>query len=390
MTMQRSLALCGGPQDGTYNINPKHIRVKKPRNISDEELMTMSADFSHPLTEVTPLTYYLHRVRLGEVCREVADLIWELAGSDVAAISYTDTVLPLDQKFEDLLNDLPMHSSGDDLGQVTSCASRRIITQRHFTNLTVQARRCKLHLPFLLRVSRNERYEFSRRVCLRAARTMLRFRDCIPSFKIESVATKRVRIVGVLHHFFCAIMVLVMDLCMNRSAEPENERKAEIQSACDILEEARQYSGSAGVLLEALMDILQKHKVRIQMQTPDSARIESVRDRSVCEPLFDANIHSGANGAHDPFASGDDLDFGELWQSYVDMGSDITARQWDTIFADLDGSASYEKLLNARLVRPIDTARYESWRADTSRPFTSSVPVDCGNLPRDRLSDLPQ
>ncbi len=32
-------------------MNPKHMRVKLPRNISDEELETMPEDFNRPLSE---------------------------------------------------------------------------------------------------------------------------------------------------------------------------------------------------------------------------------------------------------------------------------------------------------------------------------------------------
>lgn len=51
------LALCGGPQEGTYAITPKQMHVNIPRNIKDDDLRTCSATCSRPVIELTSMSY---------------------------------------------------------------------------------------------------------------------------------------------------------------------------------------------------------------------------------------------------------------------------------------------------------------------------------------------
>jgi hypothetical protein len=48
------IALSGGPQEGTYLVQPRHIRVNKPRNVHDEDLSREdAATIDRPLSEPT-------------------------------------------------------------------------------------------------------------------------------------------------------------------------------------------------------------------------------------------------------------------------------------------------------------------------------------------------
>jgi len=182
------------------------MQVKKPRNIKDDDLYTKPADFDRPLSESTAMSYYIQRIPLAELCRDAADITWELTvAADATCIAY-ERILELDQRFVDLLNGLPhflRFDKGSDMdGQIRDGAHLQTEKQKYFSYLTIQARRCKLHLPFLLRVAQDERYQFSRETSLRSARNLLQLRHIIPS---QNSSATSVRIIGVLHHFFCGI-----------------------------------------------------------------------------------------------------------------------------------------------------------------------------------------
>ncbi|KAK5122334.1 hypothetical protein LTR85_004245 [Meristemomyces frigidus] len=325
-----SLSLCGGPHEGTYYVQPRHMQVKKPRNVTDEDLEVESADFSRPESEATTTSYYLQRIRLAEVCREVADITWEIfAVRDPEQIAY-EKILALDAKFAALLDDMPAVLRIDQEGQSThptvGTSHDQLVKQRYFTYLTIQARRSKLHLPFLVRVERDERYAFSREICLSSARKVLALRHVLPTDELHLGG--HVRLLGVLHHFFCALVVLVMDVCVNKAAGSEEERKAEVQDAFRIFECAREcpHSATSSTLLESLMAMLRKHKVRLG-QYP----------RSMCE-LIAGTMSDGAGAAdveHLGYSETDsfnDFNFDELWQSYVEFGA--TAQSWEALLSD--------------------------------------------------------
>lgn len=148
-----SAALSGGPQEGVYSVIPRHMQVNKPRNVIDDDLSTMPAEFSRPLDEPTSTTYYLQRIALAEVCREVVDILLDIrAVQDPQQISYT-RIVTLDGKFAEILN-RPLASGmlTRESGSSSYDPTRPHIRQQYFTYLTTEARRCKLHLPYLLRL----------------------------------------------------------------------------------------------------------------------------------------------------------------------------------------------------------------------------------------------
>ena len=203
------------------HANPKffadHMKVNRPRNISDEELDTQNADFNHSLSEPTVMAYYLQRIKLSEICREITDMTWKHDTDDVSV----DEIKYVDSKFETLLSDFPaflrVNWDGNSPSQQSGLKDHQMLLQRYIANLTVQARRCKFHLPFLLRASFDGNYAFSREICLRTARTVIQLRQEL-TLEPESLWIANSRLCGMLQLFFYATVVLVMDLCVNRGA----------------------------------------------------------------------------------------------------------------------------------------------------------------------------
>ncbi|RMY33538.1 hypothetical protein D0866_05859 [Hortaea werneckii] len=333
-----SMSLAGSQHEGTYTVQRKHMQVNRPRNITDEDLATKAADFSRPSEETTANSYYLLRIQLAEECREAADLLWDIyTGQDPERIDY-DRVTLLDSRFSGLLDRLPKalkleHLNDDEL-KPEGVTAPQLMKQSYFTYLTIETRRSKIHLPYLLRAERDPRYEQSRTQCLASARNVLALRHILPHE--QSQIGGPVILIGVLHHFFCAIVVLVMDLCVNRAAGNEEDRKLEVQDACRILENARERFGAANTFLESLMTVLRKHGVRLLRDStashpmPPTNNWTDVASNSLQPPMED----NGLQNSNDPFS--DPLRFDNLWQSYFDMGSQIDPQSWNDIFNDLD------------------------------------------------------
>lgn len=103
MILYRSLGVAGGPHDGSYNVNRRHMTVKLPRNVSDEELETTSPEFEHDRSEPTIMAYYLQRIRLSEVSRDITDLTCKGSADEVAV----EDVMEIEARFQTILAELP-------------------------------------------------------------------------------------------------------------------------------------------------------------------------------------------------------------------------------------------------------------------------------------------
>lgn len=333
LILARSLALAGGPHEGTYTVNPKHMRVKRPRNISDEDLATRPADFNRPLSEPTVMGYYIQRIRLAEICREIADMVWAKDADQITV----EEILGIDRMFDSLLLNLPEflrlenghRQKFRDLDQTEP----QILVQRYVANLTIHAKRCKFHLPFLLRAAQDSTYSLSRDTCLRCARAVMQIRKDL-AVEDSHLWIASSRLVGILHLYFYATMVLVMDFCVNRSTGCELARKSEIQDACKALEEAKRESGAAGMFLDSLTAILRKHSIRLQSTEQVSDYLNSAGNPKAAGA--DA-LAPGVNTQPGPSeAAAGEVDFDQLWQSYVNLEASIDPQSWDALLSDIE------------------------------------------------------
>ncbi|GAB7365965.1 hypothetical protein MBLNU230_g7293t1 [Neophaeotheca triangularis] len=335
-----SLALVPGPQECTYSVQRRHIRVNMPRNVSDEDLMTRGAEFDRPLSEPTVMSYYLSRVRLGELCREAADATWDyFACDDISQMPY-DRVTELDGKFSQLLETLPGSLT---LNGNRSCSDSQLVTgdqiidsQRYFTNLTILTRRCRLHLPFLIRASQDPRFAFSRTVCLESARKVLSLRARVTN-DLGPQRSNPLKLVCVLHHLFCAVIVLVLDMCVHGDKDGDEERKSEVHSACEMLVEAGKGSLHAGMYLESLTIVLKKHKVKLQGSETSFEQSRAAASTNASEGIALTNqAYAAGETATDGLFSGQ---YPNLFEDYLDLSTTTEVQDWDALFRDLDNQA---------------------------------------------------
>ena len=281
------------------------------------------------------MAYYLQRIRLSEICRDVADLLWAFDADEVSVGDIKAT----DAKFDVMLTELPMFLRWDEGNRTgyehIDSKDVHMRLQRYTVHLMTHSRRCKFHLPFLLRASVDAEYAFSREACLRAARTVIRVQRDLTR-ESGSLWIANSRLCCILHLLFYATVVLVMDLSVNRDAGSEEARKKEIQEACNTLEGAKQRSAAAGMFLESLMAVMRKH--RIKLKNHDRIGIESpafatrAAEASTLAPGY-VDVFDGAQ------MDGEDsnnFEFEEIWQTYIDMDSSMNPQSWDALISDIE------------------------------------------------------
>lgn len=333
------------------------MKVRYPRNTNDDDLTNVDHKFERPLSEPTSMSYFRQRIRLAEICRGVVDSM-PTALSDLDQVEYQD-VISLDSKFETFLMEVPVFLRLDEDSRQKSQAIGQkfpqIEIQRYLLNLAVHNRRCKLHRLFLVQCSHEPRYLYSREVCLRCARTVFQVRRLLEGGN-SSFASAHLRLCAVVHYVFMATVVLVMDLRFNKivSLEEEQQRKEKVMDACKMLKEAKGQSAIAGKLLESLMDVLRKHKIRLLNPETDRAfngsgctttATSSISTTAVdcISPIGEATHHEPADDGNSLWITSnkkqllsDDPSSGDIWQDYLELGANSDELDWDHLFADLD------------------------------------------------------
>lgn len=325
--MSRLLALSGGPQEGTYLIQPNHMRVNLPRHIDDADLENDSS-CDPPLSRPTSMTYSLLRIRLAEICRTAVDTM-PPSFSDWTSLSY-DTVISLDKKFEGFLRSLPFFFRLDDAshGKAHEIDMQypQMAFQRCILASTIHSRRCKLNQPFLTRVSSDSRYQYSRQVCLQSAQAVIRINRQLQN-DVVCPDSAHNRLTTLLHTFFLATAVLVMDLCINKSLTTADQRK-EAAEACQMLRAAEDTSPVASYFLTSLTAILDKYRVQLSLGSP------APPTNGASAPATGAyNSETNGNFTTSQETMGTDIDM--LWRDFIDLDNH-NATSWDNLFSNLD------------------------------------------------------
>lgn len=83
-----------GPPEGVYTIDPRHMVVRKPLNVNDDDLRDGEDVVDQPLDQPTCMSYALQRLRIAELSRNFTDRL-PLTVSNPDAVSY-DLIMELD------------------------------------------------------------------------------------------------------------------------------------------------------------------------------------------------------------------------------------------------------------------------------------------------------
>lgn len=171
----------GGVMDRIYTINPKQMRVNLPRYIPESD------DFANGLWSEPAVLHMMIRIRIAEVCREVADAL-PLGSGDLTTLPYS-TIAALDRKFEDILADLPaLHQSVSP----TDDRFKRLAAQRETGSLAVYARRARFLRPFLQVKDLAPRFHVFRRTCFKSVEAVMEIASRLLSQAVDSPASANV------------------------------------------------------------------------------------------------------------------------------------------------------------------------------------------------------
>ncbi|KAH7160596.1 hypothetical protein EDB81DRAFT_319869 [Dactylonectria macrodidyma] len=322
-----------GPHEGTYNVHPNHIAVRKPLNIEDEDLVEGINPVGLSMEEPTCMSYFLQRLRLAELSRNFSDKLG-LSASNPDIVRYS-IVTEIDEALDQFFRNIPKFFtlSAKELGKLPPADPRRspaVIVQRHVIKLFVHGQRCKLHIPFFARGTVEPTYARSREICLQNAQIILETEHELEKEKITFVST-RLRLAATLHSVFMASIALLLDLCLRPEAGDKTKSRQQMTQVWRILEDAHGPSIPAAKLQELLRQVMKKYKVPLPVtkaNNPASRRVGSHGDAipltpdSVTNPGLSAGpslnvqMYPGPDlGVFDSSMDLDDIDWDDiLWR----------------------------------------------------------------------------
>ncbi|KAE8151422.1 hypothetical protein BDV25DRAFT_171457 [Aspergillus avenaceus] len=270
------LGFLSGPQEWTYMVNPEHMKVELPLNV-DDGMVDGSNRLSRPSSSPTDMSFFLERLKLGIVCREVIDATSyeHLKGLEV---SY-DKILKLDNKFRQALSEIPEFFRLDPTSRrrfaslyqkrPTLAWQRCLLQQGYFSRL------CRLHRHYFIRGAREPVFSYSHIVCLQSARKVLAIKRIMdedePRFNPPSSV-----VWSVMHHVFMAAVILLLDVCFNWDDILAEKRKEEVLEACRMLSNAQQSSSLVKEGINAMMGVLQKHWQHGRLTTATGQQTQSL------------------------------------------------------------------------------------------------------------------
>lgn len=362
------------------------MSVNYPSNIDDETIPGSGVDFGMPLSVPTSMSAFICRIRLSEFCREVVDAMPPFAFHETNSLSFPEQdidyalILDLDARLKSYIDSLPVFLKQDQESleqSVFVCRERPYVAwQRTFLHFAINMRICRLHRPFHLVGFSNQKYAYSRAMCIRAAETVLNLRRSMDEVA-ALINLKPSRFWVIVQHVFQAAIILATDVSLKPDSPEAIPRRAEVLAACEMLQRSQHESATLKKAIQkntrTLYRILQN-----QTSLPKtSSATTSAADESV--PMFEytegltntntmpneATLGDSAMGSlfysastsmqdlamplvHDPVVPtngnwssgapvqqfGDDS-WGKLWSDVFNTGLDLDAMQWSSLLDDM-------------------------------------------------------
>lgn len=204
-------------------ISDQDCDTELPHNILDDEFGPDSKVLppSRPMTEPTPITYMIFKVRL---CQELGSIL-QATGRVKNQVHY-DEILRFDAKLRDIHADLPPHLKMQPLGAShESC--QMIVTRFSLATLYLKVV-CLLHRKYVPRARHNPRYAHSRRSAIEASLELLRHlatlhRELQPGGRLQSVKWYIATIAT--KDFLLPAMLVALDLHFDKAAQRSEGRQ---------------------------------------------------------------------------------------------------------------------------------------------------------------------
>lgn len=338
--------------------------VRKPLNANDEDLIDGMVGIEKPLSYPTSNSYSLLRIHLAEISRHLIDRC-PPSMANLGPPSH-DIIMDIDNEMQELFNDIPsfFSLSKEALCETYDLSPTRAADIEHqgfmFRSM-FWSQRCTIHFPYFSRGYMEPEYASSKELCLLSAREVIHAEAKIG--EIAPTAT-RYKFLGLLVATFVASIIILMELCHNKTSSQNEQHRAEIADAIRILENARHESDTAAKFLDSLMQVMRKHKVIPPKETdPDPVPMRGSsqvfpmsfgminHNVSSFEPYEAPGFSASGIQARDQtaiintsepaggFEYGEDLSkyFQELAQSF-EQGLDAGNVDWNDLFAGIDPS----------------------------------------------------
>ncbi|KAL4998930.1 hypothetical protein BDV10DRAFT_184826 [Aspergillus recurvatus] len=287
-------SLSGGPNEGVYLLQPRHMNVNYPSNIDDEIIPVSGTQYGFPLSIPTSMSAFLCRIRLAELCREVVDTMPSLLleSPDVSSqeqdVDY-NLVLDLDARFQSFLHALPIFFKLDHRSiqqSLAICRERPYIAwQRTYLHFGINTRICRLHRPFHLEGFTNPKYAYSRMMCIRSAETVLSLRRSMEDIG-GLINLNPSRFWLIVQHVFLAAIILATDVSLKPDAPEAVPRREEVLAACRMLERSQHESAT-------LKKAIQKNTHTLLM----------ILQNQMSLPKLSPSVANGAAGSSSVFQS---------------------------------------------------------------------------------------
>jgi hypothetical protein len=156
--------------------------VQYPSNVDDNSITATfgpgGTPYDLPCSVPTAMSASITRMRLAEICKDGVNQL-PFAELDSSDVDY-DTVLALDARFQDYLQNLPsffqLSPDRAQEHQFDLQSHRYLSWQRLILHFSAHTRLCWLHRRFHLESSVSNRYTYSREMGIRSARMVLKLR----------------------------------------------------------------------------------------------------------------------------------------------------------------------------------------------------------------------
>ncbi|KAE8151667.1 hypothetical protein BDV25DRAFT_138590 [Aspergillus avenaceus] len=339
----------GGPQEGTYTFQPKHMKVDYPSNADDEWITSTELLRVSPLSQPTLMSAFIYRIKLADLCRQVVDTM-SATWLSLQEPNYDD-IISLGQQFHDLLHDYPTFFKYDHTNIEQSkgiCQDRPYITiQRITVNFDTLTRLCKLHRPYHLESMNNPKCAYSKRACVLSARTMLQLRRSLDGIDAEAGLIPA-RFWTVLQHVLLAALVLVTDASFNQNAPDAEAKKARILAIYQALERPKQESSTLVNIIVRNMQIImstiqrgESPKLTSCAKPGDLAHVAprtrpgNIPTTNVSQPSFaQGQVPIGDGMTHQVWDRGDAWD--QLWHKFLAVALNLEDPQWKLLLHGTD------------------------------------------------------
>ncbi|KAE8418036.1 hypothetical protein BDV36DRAFT_283328 [Aspergillus pseudocaelatus] len=321
----------GGPQEGAYLIQPKHMMVNYPTDVDDEFITPTGILQDPPLSQPSALSAFIYRVKLATLCREVVDAmpsIWlEAQEPDY------ETILELDRRFQNFLSELPtfFQLDPDSIEQSQKICEERphIPVQRISLHFSLHTRLCRLHRPYHLEGVANPRYAYSHRACIQSAQKVLELRRLMDDAGAR-IGLKPGRFWTANQHCFLAALILATDVSFNPDAPDAEARKAKVLSAYETLEKSKEESS-------ILVETIQKNMQTLIQQNPSERRVLAGPSWYIYIQSYSRYIGNTAPHTNVPPEEGvREEEWDQLWSDFLAVAPGLDIPQWNSLLDDMD------------------------------------------------------